>query len=318
MLPHGLRPSGHGHAVVPVRQVDGWLDDLSDERDPPTASRERHTGRLSVPNGWRLEDRRRAASWSPPAPACWPAEPYRRAPLGVGSPPWCPSCSCARWATAQCPCPRGAGVGGRGCWAMWWPPPSSPPAVTRRLPRPGQVAGPVVAGLWIPLVAMVVGLGRKSATISWPTTACRSARWTSSASRPGAGPAGGAAARLPAAAALRPARSPTTVWRSVLVISGTTPMGPGWPCWVVVVVGRPAGGGTGLPGLLWAPHPPAGRRGGLVAAAPGLQPSTSSRWSSRPVHDRPRASHVAHRPSGHADPRSVAFNATGLALAAGR
>jgi len=36
-----------------------WLDDLSDERDPHSYDLcERHTGRLSVPNGWRLEDRR--------------------------------------------------------------------------------------------------------------------------------------------------------------------------------------------------------------------------------------------------------------------
>ena len=36
-----------------------WLDDLADERDPHNYDLcERHTGRLSVPNGWRLEDRR--------------------------------------------------------------------------------------------------------------------------------------------------------------------------------------------------------------------------------------------------------------------
>lgn len=36
-----------------------WLEDLSGERDPHSYDLcERHTGRLSVPNGWRLEDRR--------------------------------------------------------------------------------------------------------------------------------------------------------------------------------------------------------------------------------------------------------------------
>ncbi len=36
-----------------------WLDDLTPERDPHRYDLcERHTGTLSVPNGWRLEDRR--------------------------------------------------------------------------------------------------------------------------------------------------------------------------------------------------------------------------------------------------------------------
>jgi hypothetical protein len=36
-----------------------WLDDLADERDPHTYDLcERHAERLSVPNGWRLDDRR--------------------------------------------------------------------------------------------------------------------------------------------------------------------------------------------------------------------------------------------------------------------
>jgi len=36
-----------------------WLDDLTATRDPHDyALCERHTARLSVPNGWRLEDRR--------------------------------------------------------------------------------------------------------------------------------------------------------------------------------------------------------------------------------------------------------------------
>lgn len=36
-----------------------WLDDLSPERDPHGYDLcQRHTARLSVPNGWRLEDRR--------------------------------------------------------------------------------------------------------------------------------------------------------------------------------------------------------------------------------------------------------------------
>jgi hypothetical protein len=36
-----------------------WLDDLSDERDPHSYDLcQRHTVRLSVPNGWRLDDRR--------------------------------------------------------------------------------------------------------------------------------------------------------------------------------------------------------------------------------------------------------------------
>jgi hypothetical protein len=42
----------YGRALV-------WLDDLHDERDPHSYDLcARHTGRLSVPNGWRLEDRR--------------------------------------------------------------------------------------------------------------------------------------------------------------------------------------------------------------------------------------------------------------------
>lgn len=36
-----------------------WLDELSVERDPHSYDLcQRHTTRLSVPNGWRLEDRR--------------------------------------------------------------------------------------------------------------------------------------------------------------------------------------------------------------------------------------------------------------------
>lgn len=36
-----------------------WLDELSVERDPHSYDLcQRHTARLSVPNGWRLEDRR--------------------------------------------------------------------------------------------------------------------------------------------------------------------------------------------------------------------------------------------------------------------
>jgi len=36
-----------------------WLDDLIAERDPHNYDLcQRHTDRLSVPNGWRLEDRR--------------------------------------------------------------------------------------------------------------------------------------------------------------------------------------------------------------------------------------------------------------------
>ena len=36
-----------------------WLDDLTPERDPHSYDLcQRHTVRLSVPNGWRLEDRR--------------------------------------------------------------------------------------------------------------------------------------------------------------------------------------------------------------------------------------------------------------------
>lgn len=42
----------YGRAIV-------WLDDLSPSRDPHHYDLcERHTDRLSVPNGWRLEDRR--------------------------------------------------------------------------------------------------------------------------------------------------------------------------------------------------------------------------------------------------------------------
>jgi len=40
----------YGRAIV-------WLDDLTDSRDPHDYDLcERHTARLSVPNGWRLED----------------------------------------------------------------------------------------------------------------------------------------------------------------------------------------------------------------------------------------------------------------------
>ena len=36
-----------------------WVDELADERDPHSYDLcQRHTVRLSVPNGWRLEDRR--------------------------------------------------------------------------------------------------------------------------------------------------------------------------------------------------------------------------------------------------------------------
>jgi Protein of unknown function (DUF3499) len=36
-----------------------WLDDLAAERDPHSYDLcHRHAARLSVPNGWRLEDRR--------------------------------------------------------------------------------------------------------------------------------------------------------------------------------------------------------------------------------------------------------------------
>jgi hypothetical protein len=42
----------YGRAIV-------WLDDLTVSRDPHDYDLcERHTARLSVPNGWRLEDRR--------------------------------------------------------------------------------------------------------------------------------------------------------------------------------------------------------------------------------------------------------------------
>jgi len=36
-----------------------WIDDLTDSADPHAYDLcDRHAGRLSVPNGWRLEDRR--------------------------------------------------------------------------------------------------------------------------------------------------------------------------------------------------------------------------------------------------------------------
>lgn len=38
-----------------------WLDDLGRDRDPHAYDLcERHAGRLSVPGGWRLDDRRAA------------------------------------------------------------------------------------------------------------------------------------------------------------------------------------------------------------------------------------------------------------------
>jgi hypothetical protein len=40
-------------------QAQVWLDELSPERDPHSYDLcDRHTARLSVPNGWRLQDRR--------------------------------------------------------------------------------------------------------------------------------------------------------------------------------------------------------------------------------------------------------------------
>ena len=42
----------YGRALV-------WIDDLADERDPHSYDLcSRHAARLSVPNGWRLDDRR--------------------------------------------------------------------------------------------------------------------------------------------------------------------------------------------------------------------------------------------------------------------
>lgn len=42
----------YGRAIV-------WIDDLADERDPHSYDLcERHAAHLSVPNGWRLDDRR--------------------------------------------------------------------------------------------------------------------------------------------------------------------------------------------------------------------------------------------------------------------
>ena len=42
----------YGEAIV-------WIDELADERDPHCYDLcERHAARLSVPNGWRLDDRR--------------------------------------------------------------------------------------------------------------------------------------------------------------------------------------------------------------------------------------------------------------------
>jgi hypothetical protein len=38
-----------------------WLDDLAADRDPHSYDLcERHAARLSVPNGWRLDDRRQS------------------------------------------------------------------------------------------------------------------------------------------------------------------------------------------------------------------------------------------------------------------
>jgi hypothetical protein len=42
------------------RRSQVWLDDLARERDPHDYDLcERHAGRMSVPHGWHLEDRRR-------------------------------------------------------------------------------------------------------------------------------------------------------------------------------------------------------------------------------------------------------------------
>ena len=44
-------------------QAQVWLDDLTAEREPHGYDLcERHTAKLSVPNGWRLDDRRHAES----------------------------------------------------------------------------------------------------------------------------------------------------------------------------------------------------------------------------------------------------------------
>jgi Protein of unknown function (DUF3499) len=52
-------PASYTLAYHYARSV-AWIDRLSDDRDPHEYDLcERHATRLSVPHGWRLEDRRR-------------------------------------------------------------------------------------------------------------------------------------------------------------------------------------------------------------------------------------------------------------------
>ncbi len=60
---HCSRPGCSEVATVTLTYQYGrslvWLDELVIERDPHSYDLcDRHAGRLSVPNGWRLEDRR--------------------------------------------------------------------------------------------------------------------------------------------------------------------------------------------------------------------------------------------------------------------
>ena len=52
-----------------------WLERLAPEPHPMTHDQcEGHAQRLSVPQGWRLEDRRMVAPISPPAPSSSPID----------------------------------------------------------------------------------------------------------------------------------------------------------------------------------------------------------------------------------------------------
>jgi hypothetical protein len=64
-----------------------WLDRLSPEAHPMTHDLcDQHAQRLSVPQGWRLEQRRMIVPLSQPAPAAAPADdtPADGAPRPVG------------------------------------------------------------------------------------------------------------------------------------------------------------------------------------------------------------------------------------------
>ena len=56
-----MRPSATATLQYQYGRALVWLEDLTPERDPHDYDLcDRHAARLSVPNGWRLDDRRHA------------------------------------------------------------------------------------------------------------------------------------------------------------------------------------------------------------------------------------------------------------------